>query len=128
MKKASMLFILSVLFSATAVSAQNAQALPKVRFGNIETAEATIGQVLASPRVVVMNPTFIVSHFTISVLPKGGELHGPYVTQGGKLTEDEITLLKKYGTDGARIFVDDVYVKNAAMEMKAIGVIVKIKA
>jgi hypothetical protein len=126
MRKIALLFVLSISISAVKVVAQTSQTVPPVRFGHLESQNATIDQVLAFPRVVVMNPTCTIAGFSLVIIPKGKDIIGPFKTEGGKLTEDEINLIKKYNTENTRIIIEDVRIKYGDKEVKGNDIIVNI--
>ena len=55
------------------------------------------------------------THFTLTIVPKGSDLYGPYSTDGADLKENvktHLTNLSDAGDHSARIVVEDITVKH----------------
>ena len=111
MKKIVLLFALFISLPVLNSFAQEKNSkVPPVRLGNIETNTATCEQILSFPRLLVMNPTCVVKSFTMTFIPKGQYLAGPYKTEGPALTDAEIALIKKYKGTATKIVIEDIKV------------------
>ena len=126
MRKIALFCIMFASWSCSPICARAQQNAPKVRFGHIDAKNATMAQLLAFPRIEVLDPTCIVTGFSFSIVPKSGELTGPLKTIGGKLTDDEINLIKKYNAANTRIFIEDIHIKCGDHESVANNVVVNI--
>jgi hypothetical protein len=99
------LFISSPLFAQ-----DNGGKVPPVRIGNITTTVATCEQVLAFPRLLVMNPTCVVKSYSMTIISKGKEISGPFKNDGPEFTPAEKAKIKELQGTNVKIVVEDIKV------------------
>jgi hypothetical protein len=118
-----MILFFALLISLPSFAQDKTGTVPPVRLGNITTTTATTDQILSFPRLLVMNPTCVAKSFTITFLPKGEELIGPYHTNGPALTGEEIAIVKKLNGTPTRIIIEDIEVSCGGPEMNAKAIV-----
>jgi hypothetical protein len=98
----------------------------KIRLGNIKSSVTTYNrmawqeaaipydEILANPKVVCDMPNCEVTHFTVSIIPRGADLYGPFSTNGHELNEKvKSGLLElREAKNKAKIIFEDIQVNN----------------
>lgn len=84
----------------------------------------TVKQILADPYITVAEPGCEVTEFTISFLPKGQDLFGPYKTKGNALTDRQRQIIATHAGEKLKIFVEGVLVSCNGKEEHAVSCMV----
>ncbi len=110
MRKMVLLFVLLISLTSFSSFAQyiGDKNWPDIRFGKIKNEVITTGDILSNPRLTDMKGVWTVKSFTITFLPKGHDMYGPYSTKGSALTADEIAIIKKLKGTTGKIIIDDI--------------------
>ena len=83
------------------------------KHGGMEHSAITYDEILANPNMVCDKPGCLVTHFTLSVVPKGADFLGPFSTAGAALTENNKTglvKLKEAKAANAKMIIDSIEV------------------
>ena len=133
------LLFLSIAFSLILPAKSFGQApitIQHVRLGNVKKsvthfgnkhpysdAKTTYDYILANPRMVCDEPGYEVSRYTLTFIPRGKDLVGPYHITGAALTERDKTWLKnrKEERSNTRIAIEDIFLKHNGREDSLIG-------
>jgi hypothetical protein len=104
--------LLSALLCTTyTVVAQNktVKSKPNVRLANESNKNIQVKTLLANPKMVSAKSSCEVTSFTISFLPEGGEIFGPFKTEGASIMEKQIGYIKAHANENVKIFIEDIH-------------------
>lgn len=118
------LLCLALLLHASPAFCQHDLKIHYVRLANVDTLvttynryntqEATISidKILAKPRLVCDLPDCKVTHFSITFIPRGHDLAGPFSISGAELSSTVKNLLCKYKEEktNVKIAIEDVQI------------------
>jgi|GEM_PF-5401281 len=123
------LVAIALLLTPLAGFCQDKVPIHKIRLGGIKNSttiykgsrpgvkemKTSYKDILDNPRLICETDDCIVTHFTLTIVPKGSDLHGPYSTDGAELKENvktHLTKLSDAGDHSAKIVVEDITVKH----------------
>ncbi|MBX2904429.1 MAG: hypothetical protein KF744_00220 [Taibaiella sp.] len=109
-KKLVVLPLLAVsVFYCTFVSySQSSHKSTTVTFANSNTRNVTYSAALADPTIRTSKPGCSVTSCTMSFLPKGEYILGPFRCPGGKMHQRLVDYLRTYKGENIRIFIEDI--------------------
>lgn len=110
LKKLVLLPLIAVsVFYCTFVSySQSKRKNSNLTFANSTQYKMTYHDILANPVVGTSKPGCSVVSCTISFLPKGEDILGPFKCPGGKMHQRLVDYLKTYKGENMRIFIEDI--------------------
>ena len=110
LKKLVVLPLIAVsVFYCTFVSySQSNRKSTTVTFANSNTRNVTYSAILADPFVRTSKPGCSVQSCTVSFLPKGEDILGPFKCPGGQMHQRLVDYLNAYKGENIRIFVEDI--------------------
>ena len=104
------IFLISCISIASFAQSKKEHKEPNVRLAGIVSATAGCEQILANPRLVDIRGLPDVHHFTITFLPKGRDIIGPYPTIGSALTSQEKEIITQLKGTSFKIVIEDIKV------------------
>lgn len=103
-KKASILLL--ILFVSLAVFAQK-QKDPQIVLHAANGNTVSRAKLINDPKIVDKNNGYDVKDFVLTFVPEGGDIIGPFITKGNKLTAAEIDVLKRMHVP-ARVVIEEI--------------------
>lgn len=103
-----LLFCVAIL--PTFVSAQVKKEVKRsnVRLANEERNMISVRTILANPKLISAKASCEVTGFTISFLPEGGNLYGPFKTEGSAIKPEHCKYLKENAEANVKIFIENI--------------------
>jgi len=103
-----LLFLAAI--SSVEVSAQVKKEVKRsnVRLANEERNMISVRTILANPKLISAKASCEVTGFTISFLPEGGNLYGPFKTEGSAIKPEHCKYLKENAEANVKIFIENI--------------------
>jgi hypothetical protein len=108
------LALLPLLFFATIAPTDLSAQLKKevkrsnVRLANEERNMISVRTILANPKLISAKASCEVTGFTISFLPEGGYIYGPFKTDGSAIKPEHCKYLKENAEANVKIFIENI--------------------
>ncbi|MBL7693167.1 MAG: hypothetical protein JNM41_16355 [Flavipsychrobacter sp.] len=98
------------VFAPVEVSAQVKKEVKRsnVRLANEERNMISVRTILANPKLISAKASCEVTGFTISFLPEGGNLYGPFKTEGSAIKPEHCKYLKENAEANVKIFIEHI--------------------
>ena len=125
MKKIGLGLLFIMLWSLQGVHAQVKIEAPRVRLDKLDTAHVTCDELLKNSKLVSLDPSWIVTRFTISFKLPDGKVYGPFQTQGAALADPEIRVIKRLKKSKAEITIDEINVSHNGKEKYTYPIILR---
>jgi hypothetical protein len=123
-----LLVAISFVFAPQFVSAQYlppaAQAKANVRLANEKGKNIQLKTLLANPKLVSAKASCQVANFSISFLPEGGELYGPFRTEGAMISDKHLNYLKAHAEYNIKIFIEHIHMTCNGKDVTELPIIV----
>ncbi|MBE2289547.1 MAG: hypothetical protein IAE95_08340 [Chitinophagaceae bacterium] len=96
--------------TSTSVDAQVKKEVKRsnVRLANEERNMISVRTILANPKLISAKASCEVTGFTISFLPEGGNVYGPFKTEGATIKPEHCKYLKDNAEANVRIFIENI--------------------
>ncbi len=111
LKHTTVVLFITMLCFMQPTAAQNVPTKPKanVRLANEDRKNIQVKTLLAYPKLVSAKPSCEVTSFSISFLPEGGQLYGPFRTEGAAIDEKQVNYLKEHAAENVKIFIEHIH-------------------